>query len=90
MSEMLEINREQIKGVIRIRYGSMAAFASEHGLKAQQVRDCLRKLSTAAKPAIAELLGIDPDHLEITLDSPFVELASSKAGRAHRLNAGAR
>lgn len=80
---------EAVKAAIRIKYGTLAAFAAAHKLEAQQVRDLLRGMSSAAKPAVAALLGIAPDQLVISRDSTLVEAHSKLAASPHRLNAEA-
>lgn len=87
---MITVHPEEVKAKIRIAFGSFAVFAEAHGLNDQQIRDCLRGMSVTAKPAIAELLGVDPDQLHISRNSTAVESASSKPAAPHRLNAEAR
>lgn len=81
---------EAVKAAIRMRHGTLAAFAAMHRLEAQAVRDLLRGMSSTAKPHVAELLGIEPDQLVISRDSTDVEFHSALTSSAHRLNAGAR
>ena len=57
------VHPETAKAAIRIKHGTVEAFATFAGLKPQAVRDFLRGTSGRARPAVAELLGIDPDHL---------------------------
>ena len=81
---------ERVKAEIRLRHGSLVAFAALHRLEAQAVRDCLRGTSNTAKPHVAELLGIEPDQLVISR-TPVVEETNSKPDDAsHRLSAEAR
>jgi len=89
MSPAVTIHPEAVKAAIRMRYGTLAAFAATHRLEAQAVRDLLRGVSATAKPHVAELLGVDPDHLTISR-STDVEMDSKPGGAAHRLNAGGR
>jgi lambda repressor-like predicted transcriptional regulator len=84
------MNPEAVKAAIRIKHGSMEAFAATAGLKSQAVRDFLRGQSARAKPAVAELLGVDPDHLVLSTDSTNVEIGNTSEDGAHRLNAEAR
>ncbi|CAN5453634.1 hypothetical protein BH09PSE4_BH09PSE4_13810 [soil metagenome] len=78
---------EAVKAAIRMRHGTLAAFAALHRLEAQAVRDLLRGMSTTAKPHVAALLGVDPEHLVISRDSTVVESNSKRAKPAHRQNA---
>jgi lambda repressor-like predicted transcriptional regulator len=87
---VVTLHREVVKAEIRMRHGSIEAFAEAHGLKSQVVRDLLRGQSAAAKEAVADLLGVDAEHLIITRDSTHVERSSTTGKRSHRLNAGAR
>jgi len=81
---------EVVKAAIRMRHGTMAAFAAVHGFEAQAVRDCLRGSSSTAKPAVAELLGVKPDQLVISRDSTNASNDSDTDGATHRLIAEAR
>lgn len=81
---------EAVKAVIRMRHGTLAAFAAVHRLKADAVRDTLRGTSSTAKPHVAELLGVDPDHLVISKDSTNAESDSKLEPAPHSLNAVAR
>lgn len=85
------IHREDVKAILRKRYGSAEAFQEEKGLTGQQVRDFLRGRSSKALAAIAEELGVDPDHLIITNGRvPTCGSAdSNEPSGAHRLSARA-
>lgn len=79
------VHPEAVKAAIRIKFGSIDAFARDRGFKPQAVRDCLRGQSDRPKKAIAELLGVDPDHLSISRDSTIVEDASKADSAPHHL-----
>jgi lambda repressor-like predicted transcriptional regulator len=81
---------EAVKAAIRMRHGTLAAFAAHNRLEAQAVRDLLRGMSSTAKPFVAALLGVEPDQLSISRDSTDVEAHSKSLGAPHRLNAEAR
>ena len=87
---MVMMHRETVKAAIRMKFGSIRAFADANELSAQGVRDLLRGTSSTAKDTVAKLLNVDPDHLVITRGSPFVESSSNASTVAHRLIAGAR
>jgi lambda repressor-like predicted transcriptional regulator len=76
---------EAVKAAIRMRHGTLAAFAASHRLEAQAVRDLLRGMSSTAKPYVEQLLGIEPDHLVISRDSTVVESHSKVVAPSHRL-----
>ncbi len=78
---------EAVKAAIRMRHGTLTAFAGVHRLKAQAVRDLLRGMSSTAKPHVAELLGVAPDQLVISQDSTDVEGNSKALVPLHSLNA---
>lgn len=59
-------HREDVKAVLRKRYGSAEAFQEAKGLSGQQVRDFLRGRSSKALPAIAAELGVEPNQLIVT------------------------
>lgn len=84
-----EIHREDLKALLRKRYGSLEAFQLRKGLTGQQVRDLLRGKSSAALAAVAAELNIDPDHLTITtgLVPTCGNSPSSEPTSAHRLSA---
>lgn len=84
------MHREAVKAAIRIKHGSLAAFADAHELTTQSVRDLLRGQSNRAKASVAKLLGVNPDQLVITTHSTNVEGSSSSRRPSHRLNAEAR
>lgn len=77
---------EAVKAAIRIKYGSVRAFAAKRGLTRDSVVDLLRGKSTTAKEAVAEVLGVDPVHLEITTKSANAELVSTDDLPAHPLS----
>ncbi|MHA3840422.1 helix-turn-helix domain-containing protein [Sphingomonas aestuarii] len=85
---IVTLHREVVKAEIRIKHGSIEAFADANNLKSQVVRDLLRGQSAAAKQAVADLLGVDADQLVIVRDSTHVERSSKRKSRPHRLNAG--
>ncbi len=57
------LHPERVKAEIRMKHGTLVAFASASGLKSEQVRDYLRGRSSAARTAVADLLGVDADQL---------------------------
>lgn len=81
------IHPEVVKAAIRMKCGSLRAFAEQSGLKEQAVRDLLRGTSNTAKKAAAELLGVDADQLTISRN---VESLSKVELTAHRLIEGGR
>lgn len=81
---------EAVKAAIRMRHGTLAAFAATHGLEAHVVRDLLRGMSSTAKPVVADLLGVTADQLVISRDSTDVEGDSKLDALPHALIAGAR
>jgi len=88
---MTTIHREDVKAVLRKRYGSIENYAMLTGIESQAVRDLLRGKSNAAKAAIAEELGVEADHLIITSANVPNCGAHTKSRRgAHRQNAGAK
>ena len=81
------IHKEDIKAALRKRHGTVAAFASARGLKAQQVRDWLRGRTSAAvaEQVVRELGVVQVQHGEsINVDDSRASCTS------HRLNAGDR
>lgn len=87
---LVSMHPERVKAAIRMRHGTLAAFAAAHRLEAQAVRDLLRGMSSTAKPHVAELLGVNADQLVISRDSTDVEFNSSARASTHRLNATVR
>jgi len=84
------IHREDVKAILRKRYGSVEAFQEAQGLEGQQVRDLLRGRSAAARVAVAKELGVDPDQLVITSGAvPLCGAHSKRRSNAHRLNEAA-
>lgn len=86
---LVTMHPEAVKSAIRIRYGTLVAFAAAHKLEAQAVRDLLRGMSSTAKPAVAALLGVELEQLVISRDSTLVEPNSKTGGASHCLNEGA-
>ncbi|MDX1966579.1 MAG: helix-turn-helix domain-containing protein [Planctomycetaceae bacterium] len=84
------IHREDVKALLRKRYGSIEAFQDARGLTGQQVRDLLRGKSNAAKAAVAEELEISPDHLVITTGTlPKRGTHNTRSRATHRLSEAA-
>ncbi|MCC7393812.1 MAG: helix-turn-helix domain-containing protein [Sphingomonadaceae bacterium] len=84
------LHPEQIKAELRMRYGSLGRFAADFGLNEDQVRDFLRSRSKTAKKAVAEVLGVDPEHLILSRAVPIRgQTATANAERAHGENAEA-
>ncbi|MBY0306427.1 MAG: helix-turn-helix domain-containing protein [Sphingomonas sp.] len=84
------VHKEDVKAVLRKRYGSIDAFQDAKGLSGQQVRDLMRGKSSAAREAVAQELGVDADHLVITSGKlPVSGNDSGKKAGAHRKSAGA-
>jgi len=83
-------HREDVKAILRKRYGSVEAFQSAKGLKGQQLRDFLRGKSTKALAAVAAELDLDPHELVITgCAIPICGIDSRPAGSAHPINEAA-
>ena len=83
------IHREDVKAAIRKHHGTLEAFQQANGLKGQAVRDFLRGKSSAARSAVAKLLGVDPDHLVVTSERVPDCGTSSESASAHGLNSKA-
>ena len=85
------VHREDVKALLRKRYGSIEAFQAAHGLVGQQVRDLLRGKSNRALVAVAGEFGVEPDHLSITNEEiPLCGDAVSQVARGpHRLSGAA-
>ena len=81
---------ERVKAEIRIKCGTLVRFAGENGLAEHQVRDFLRHRSSTAKAAVAQLLGIDPDHLVLSRSVPVRGLDTASVDDAHGLCAEAK
>lgn len=84
------VHKEDIKALLRKRYGSIGAFQKARGLVGQQVRDLMRGKSNAAREAIADELGIDPQHLVIITTIPIAGIDSSVNAPVHRLSVAAK
>ncbi len=89
MGATISIHREDVKALLRKRYGSIEAFQALRGLSGQQVRDLFRGKSSKALPAVAQELGVEADHLVIaTGEIPVCgEGHNNPAVNAHRLSA---
>ena len=86
-----QFHREDIKALLRKRYGSVEAFQEACGLDGQQVRDLLRGKSNKARAAVAHELGVDPDQLVITSEEvPVCGKHSNTHAAAHRLSGAAK
>ena len=57
---------EDVKAILRKRYGSIENFALAKGIKSQAVRDMLRGKARGPAAEVAEELGIDPEQLIIS------------------------
>ena len=90
MTSSVIMHPEAVKSAIRMKHGTLVAFAALHRLEVQAVRDCLRGTSSTAKPHVAALLGIDAGQLVISRDSTNVELHSSGEAPPERLISVAR
>ena len=60
------MHKEDVKAVLRKRYGSLEAFATARGVKSQAVRDLLRGKARGAVAEVAKELGLKPDQLKIS------------------------
>lgn len=89
MSEV-SLHPEAVRGILRMRYGTMEKFSRESGLKPYALRDFLRGQSSTAKPAVAKELGVKPDQLTVSKNSTNVDFDSRASGRKHRQKAGVR
>lgn len=83
-------HREEVKAMLRMRYGSIEAFQNAKELGSQAVRDLLRGKSKTAHEAVAAEFGVDPDHFIITQEVVPVCGHSNTHAAAHRQNAGAK
>jgi|TARA_B100000749_G_scaffold271106_1_gene251595 lambda repressor-like predicted transcriptional regulator len=88
MSE-LSLHPDVVRGILRMRYGTMDKFSQASGLKPYALRDFLRGQSSTAKVAVAKELGVKPDQLTVSKNSTNVEFNSRPAKRRHRQNAEA-
>lgn len=85
------MHREDVKALLRKRYGSIERFSAAKLLASQAVRDLLRGKSKRALPAVAAEVGVAPDQLIITHDGPVCGVAhTNTGGKSHRLNGGAK
>lgn len=82
------MHREDVKALLRKRYGTLEKFAVIAGVEAQAVRDLLRGKSQRAHPEVAAEVGVEPGQLVITHDVPVRGLHTNTHTAAHRLNAG--
>lgn len=87
---VVSLHPHYVRGILRMRYGTMEKFSQSHGLKQYALRDFLRGRSSTAKAAVAQELGVKPDQLTISENSTNVELHSRRAKRSHRQNAEVR
>lgn len=86
----LSLHPHVVRGILRMRYGTMDKFSKQHGLKPYALRDFLRGQSSTAKPAVAKELGVEPDQLTVSINSTNVEFISRPSKRRHRQNVGGR
>lgn len=86
----LSLHPDVVRGILRMRYGTMERFSENKGLKRYALRDFLRGQSSTAKPAVAKELGVTPDQLIVSKNSTNVEFDSRLGRRKHRQNAGER
>lgn len=86
----LSLHPEAVRGILRMRYGTMERFSQKNGLKRYALRDFLRGQSSTAKSAVAKELGVKPDQLTVSKSSTNVEFDSRLGKRKHRQNAEAR
>lgn len=84
------LHPERVKAEIRMRCGTLVRFAEANGLNEEQVRDYLRGRSGTARPAVAKLLGIDPEHLVLSRSVPVRGVDTANADTAHGLCAEAK
>lgn len=86
-----QMHREDVKALLRKRYGSIERFSAAKDLASQAVRDLLRGKSRRALAAVAAEIGVAPDQLVITYDGPFCGVSHSNThAKPHRLNGGAK
>ncbi|QNG47386.1 helix-turn-helix domain-containing protein [Sphingobium yanoikuyae] len=86
----LSLHPDVVRGILRMRYGTMDKFSQACGLKPYALRDFLRGQSSTAKHAVAKELGVKPDQLTVSKNSTNVEFNSRPSKRRHRQNAEAR
>lgn len=84
------LHPERVKAEIRMRCGTLVRFAEANGLNEEQVRDFLRGRSGTARPAIAKLLDVDPEHLVLSRAVPVRGVDTANEDAAHGLNAEVR
>ncbi len=87
------MHKEQIKGVIRMRFGTLTAFETKQGLPAGSVKDVLRGRSNArVENAIATTVKSTVQELfprRYLRDDSSTKVDNSAPKRAaHRLSAG--
>lgn len=82
---------EDVKGALRKKFGSVAAFERARGLPEQAVRDVLRgKSRSKIARALARELGVSVGSLKELCNESHNRDSSSGSDHAHRLNAEAR
>ncbi len=84
------VHPEDVKAEIRKRFGTIENFARSHQIKPMLVFDLLRGQSSTASKIVAEAIGVDPDHFQVSRDSKLLERNTKPRKRAHSLNAGAK
>lgn len=81
---------ENVKAEIRKRFGTIENFALSRDIKPMLVFDLLRGRSSTVSKIVAEAIGVDPDHFQVSRDSKQLEVNTKAKGGAHSLNAGAK
>ena len=78
-----QMHREDVKAILRKRYGSIERFAATHKIQTQAVRDFLRGKSKTVLSTVAAEIGVKPDQLIITLGVPIPGTHSRRKARKH-------
>lgn len=81
---------EDVKAELRKRFGTIENFAHSREIKPMLVFDLLRGQSSTVSKIVAEAIGVDPDHFQVSRDSKFLERNTKARRRAHSLNRGAK
>jgi lambda repressor-like predicted transcriptional regulator len=81
---------EDVKAELRKRFGTIENFAHTRDIKPMLVFDLLRGQSSTVSKIVAEAIGVDPDHFQVSRDSKLLERNIKPRRRAHSLNRGAK
>lgn len=77
------LHKEEVKAKLRMKYGSMRAFAHAHGVSDQLVKDFLRGQSGTIGPVVLSEIGFDPRHHTISIESTLVVIRKRNPTNVH-------